>query len=242
MPTPKLCFQEQNHQNLEHSIIFQNTSANVSPQLWNKSSYQILRENHRAIHCAPPLPIPRSWERCLPITLDCPPVQSFHYSTANFRVHASVTFLINGDERPLLMVCFLKCLEASLFRWKQFCRCMINRLGHDFPQTQNIFTNGTLILKIYSACSFADTMFSSGNFGEIFSCFMSFAHMQSTSKSKYAYFYLSHTHKASKSGSVKFQHKSFSYSRGRSERPCLFVFRISGTPYWFWWFSRINTV
>ena len=45
-----------------------------------------------------------------------PPVQSFHNSTANFRVHASVTFLINHDERSLLMVCFLTRLETSPFR------------------------------------------------------------------------------------------------------------------------------
>ena len=87
-------FRNKNHQNPEHSIIFRNTSANVSPHLWNKSNYQILWENRRAIHCAPPILIPRSWEHCLPIMLDCPPVQSFHNSTVNFTVHASVTFLV----------------------------------------------------------------------------------------------------------------------------------------------------
>ena len=167
MPTPKLRFQK-NHQNLEQSIIFRNTSATVSPYLWNKSSYQILWENWRAIHCAPPLTIPCSWEGCLPITLNCPPVQSFHNSSVNFRIHASVTFLLNGDERPLLMVRFLKHLETSPFHWRWFCGCVINRLGHAFPRTWNIFTNGTLILKIYSAYNFADVMFSSGNFVETF--------------------------------------------------------------------------
>ena len=51
----------------------------------------------------------------LPITLDCPPVQSFHNNTANFRVHASVTFLVNSDKRPLLMGCILNHLEMSPF-------------------------------------------------------------------------------------------------------------------------------
>ena len=106
--------------------------------------------------------------------LDCLPVQSFHNSTANFRVHASITFLVNGDERPLLMVCFLKRLETSPCRWRWFCSRTINRLCHAFPRTQNIFTNGALIPKIYSACSFADTMFFSGNFGETLLCFTSF--------------------------------------------------------------------
>ena len=55
------------------------------------------------------------------------------------------------------------------FCWGQFCRCVINRLGHAFPWTQNVFTNGALIPKIYSACSFADAMFSWGSFRETFS-------------------------------------------------------------------------
>ena len=48
---PKNCvFNNKNHQNLEHSTIFRSTSANVSPHLFNKSGYQILRENHKAIY------------------------------------------------------------------------------------------------------------------------------------------------------------------------------------------------
>ena len=91
----KCVFRNKNDQHPEHSIIFRNTSGNISPHLYNNSSYQILWENHRAIlHCAPPLPIPCSWEHCLPIMLDCPPVQSFNNSTENFRVHVSVTFLV----------------------------------------------------------------------------------------------------------------------------------------------------
>ena len=139
MPTPNCLFSNKNPPNPEHSIIFRNTSANVSPHLWNKSSYHILRENPRAIHCAPPLLILRSWERCLPIMLDCPPVQSYRNSTANFRVHRSATFLLNGNKRPLLMVCFLKHLETSPFSWRQFCRCAIKRLGHAFPWTRKHF-------------------------------------------------------------------------------------------------------
>ena len=154
---PRNCvFRNKNHQKPEHSIIFPNTSANVSPHLWNKSSYQILQENQTAIHCAPPLPIPCSWERCLLITLDCPPVQSFHNITMNFRVHASVIFLVNNGERLLLMVYFFKCLERFPFPSRWFCRCVINRLSHAFHHTCNIFTNGALI-PICSAWSFAET-------------------------------------------------------------------------------------
>ena len=194
---PQICvFRNKYHQNPEHSIIFQNTSANVSPHNWNKSGYQILQENHRAIHCAPPLLILRSWERSLPITLiSPPPVQSYHNSTANFQVHTRVTFFVNGDERPLFMVYFLKRLETSPFRWRPFCRCPINRPCHAFPRAQNIFTNGTLIPKIYTACSFVDEMFSSvklfwlrvfrahtEHFWEQISIFLSFAHVQRVQK------------------------------------------------------------
>ena len=100
------------------------------------------------VHCAPPLLIQHSCEHCLQITLNCLPVQSYHNSTANFRVHASVTFLVNGDERPLLMGCFLKHLEMSPFHWRGFRKCTINRLNHTFPQTQNVFTYGALIPSI----------------------------------------------------------------------------------------------
>ena len=91
------------------------------------------------------------------ITLDYPPVQSFHNITVNFRVHARVIFLVNGGERPLLMVCFLKRLETSPFRKRWFCRCAINKLCHAFRCTQNVFTNGTLIPIYLSACSFMET-------------------------------------------------------------------------------------
>ena len=154
----KCVFSNKNHQNLECSIIFRNTSANISPHPWNNSSYQILWQNHRAIlHSAPPLLIPRSWECCLPIMLDYPPVQSFDNNSVNFRVHASVIFLIYGDERQLSMVYFLKLLETSPF-WRWFCRWENNRLSHALPCTQNVFTNGAPIPKIYSACSFTDAM------------------------------------------------------------------------------------
>ena len=141
----------------------------------------------------------------------------------NFKVHSSTIFLVIGDERPLLMLCFFKCLETLLFAGDSFCRCAINRLGHAFPPTQDIFTNAILIPKIYLACSCVDAMFSSRNFGETFlfaSC-------------------LSRTHRALPRANLhisvfractscpkvasKFRHKSFCYSLEKSDRLCLFV-------------------
>ena len=143
------------------------------------------------LHCAPPLPIPCTWECCLPITLDCPPVQSFHNTTVNFRVHAHVTFLVNGGERPLLMVYFLKRLKTSPFCWRWFCSCTINRLRHAFHCTRNISTNGALI-PIYWACSFTDALDKlillcvfharAEHFQEQICIFLSFAHVQRVKK------------------------------------------------------------
>ena len=108
MPTPKLHFQEQKSPKSGTQHIFRNTSSNISSHLWNKSSYQILQESHRAIYTVLlPYPFCAAENTCLPITLDYLPVQSFHNSTANYRVHKSVTFLVYGDKRPLLMVYFL---------------------------------------------------------------------------------------------------------------------------------------
>ena len=121
--------------------------------------------------------------------------------------------------------------------------------------TWNVFINGTPIPTTYSACSFTDAMFSSVNIRETPFCFVPFAHVQSTSESKFAHFCLSHTHTTSKSGFGKFQHKGFGYSRkiGKAVFVCCFFMNerirnfweaicISGTPCWFWWFSGTNTV
>ena len=108
------------------------------------------------------------------IMLDCPPGQSFH-STANFRIHASVTFLISSEERPLLMGCFLEHLEMYFFRRTRFHA--ISRLGCAFPRTRNIFTNGVLIPKIYLAYSFGDAIPSWETLEKLF-YLVSFAHAE----------------------------------------------------------------
>ena len=72
--------------------------------LLNKFSYQILQENHRSVYIVHlPYQFHTSENIVSPSRSTLLPVKSFHNSSANFRVHASVTFLVNGDER-LLMV------------------------------------------------------------------------------------------------------------------------------------------
>ena len=141
----------------------------------------------------------------LPITLDCLPVKSFHNSTANFRVHASVNFL-----KMVLQVCDgfagVRSIDSAMLSL----------------QHEKFLTNGTRIVMIYSACSFMDAMFSLGNFREAFFCFMSFVHAEHFQWQIWIFLSL-HMCTVSESGFGKFWHKSFGYSLEKSERPCLFV-------------------
>ena len=130
---------------------FSGTHQQTCSNIYEFQLLDFMGKNNRAIqHCAPPLPSSL-------IMLGCLPVLSL---TANFRVHARVTFLVCGDERPLLKVCFLKRLKTSLFHWRWFGWCTINRLSHTFPRAQNVSANVGLILELYLACSFADVLFS----------------------------------------------------------------------------------
>ena len=186
--------------------------------------------------------------------LDHQPVQSFHNSTVNFRVHASVTFLVYGDEKPLLMGCFLKRLETSPFHKKWFCMCTVNRLSHAFPHTWDIFTNGALILKIYSACSFANGMFSSGNFeGTSSASCLSRKHKAFLRANLYISVFRACT-TLQKVASVSSSPKvSATLRKNRKGCVCCCFHEwqnqelweatcISGTPFWFSWFSGRNMV
>ena len=112
MPTPKLRFQEQKAPKSGRQYNFQEHTSKHIPTFINKSGCQTLQENHWAFYHTNSAQLRTLF---LLITLDCPLVQSFQNGTANFRVHTSLTFLINGDERPLLMGCFLKRLKRLLF-------------------------------------------------------------------------------------------------------------------------------
>ena len=210
---PKIAFSSIKMTKIQNKVFFRNTSANMSPYLLNNSSHQILRENHTALlHCAPLLLIPRSSKCCLPISLDCLTVQSFHNSTTNFRVHTSVTFLINSDERLLLMVFFLEHLKTSLFHWKQFGRCVISRPSHAFPLTQNILAHSALMLLGLKLRGYS-VLFR--KLWRNFFCFMSLTHAQSTSQNKSACFCLLHMRNVSISGFSKFRYKKLQLLLGK---------------------------
>ena len=113
--------------------------------------------------------------------------------------------------------CFPKRLEMSPFPWRQFCRCTFNSLGHAFPQTQNVFTNGAMIPTIYLACCFADPMFSLEKL--FFAPCLSYI-CRALRRAK-LHISLSHMCTRSKTGFSKFWHKSFGYSLKKSDKPCL---------------------
>ena len=91
-------FWNKNHPHPEHCIIFRNPLANISPHLWHKSGYQILLENHRAIHI---VHLPHWF--CVVVNTVCwscstsHPSNHFTKALQTSRVHVSGTFLINGD-------------------------------------------------------------------------------------------------------------------------------------------------
>ena len=248
---PQNCvFRNKNHQNPEHSIIFWNTSANVSPHLWKKIQLpDFMGKSQGILHCAPPIPILCSWERCLPIMFDCPPVQSFHNTTANFRVHASVTFSSTVAKDHFSWCTFLNIWKHLLFAGDGFGgvrskdSAMFSIVCETFSQMAPWFQS----TRLAASLKLQRNLF----------CFVSFVHAQSTSESKFALF-LSFVHAQRVQKCLgKFWHKCFGYSREKSKRQFLLLLlffkkvriqtfreaiRISGTHYWFSWFSRKNSV
>ena len=120
------------------------------------------------------------------------------------------------------------------------------------PLHMNLFTNGVLILKIYFACSFADAMFSSGNFIKTLSASCLSCARRAFPRANLHISILSTCTMRPKVSSVSSSTNSFGYSQEKS-RGCVGVFTkvkiwnfesicISRTPYWFSWFSRTNTV
>ena len=225
MPTPKLRFQEQkNHQNLEYSIIFRNALVNISQFLRNKFGYQILWGKHRAIY-----------------TMYLP----YWFHTAEKAVCRSCSTVHQSNH-------FTTVLRTSEFmQVSPFSSTVVK--GHfSWYVFLNVWTYLLFAGDVFCGC---DVLFQ--KIQQSYFCFVSFVHVQSTSKSKSAYFCLSCMRNMSNSGFGKFRHKSFGYSLEKSERPCFFssffstnkriqnfweAIRISGTPYWFPWFSETNTI
>ena len=208
---PQNCvFRNKNQQNPEQSIILPNTSVNVSPHLWNKSSYQILWKNQRAIHCAPPWSILYSWERCLPIMLNCP---SVHFTTV-----LRTSEFTQVPPSPLTVMKGHFSWYAFLNIWKHLLSTGDGFAGARSTDSAKWHSDSEDLSGLQlRRC---DVLF--GRLEKLF-LLLVFHTPAEQSESKSAYFYLSHMRKTSKSGFSKFLHKSFSYSQGKSEKPCLFV-------------------
>ena len=128
MPTQKLFSgKKKNHQNPEHSTVFRNTLANISKI--NLVTRFYVKITGQSILCTSLTPFHTAQKAADHAQLPVSPI--FHNSTMNFRVHASVTFLINGDNATQGYA-FLN-ISKPPFPWRWCCRRAINRLGHAFP-------------------------------------------------------------------------------------------------------------
>ena len=188
---PQNCiFRNKNHQNPEHSITFKNTLANVSPHLLNKSGYQILQENHRAIYTVH-LPCQFCTAENAVFRSQSTVSQSIHFTTA-LRTSESTQvspFLSVAIERPFLMACFLKSLQTSPFTGDGLAGVRSKDLAMLSYIRKTFFhkcSPDSAALFGFQLCR-CDVLFTKlwRNF-----CFVSFAHTQSTFKSKSAYFCL----------------------------------------------------
>ena len=124
--------------------------------------------------------------------------QSNHIITANFRVHASVTFLTNGDERPFLMVAFLNVWKRLLFTGDGFSgarsidSAMLFLDFETFLQMAPWFQRSIHLAALWMRCSLWETpekllllcVFHAGteHFRKQICIFLSFAHAQCVQK------------------------------------------------------------
>ena len=97
---------------------------------------------------------------------------------------------LNGDERPLLMVCFLK-------HWRWLCRCTIKtRLR--FPSYTKRFYKWHLDSKNLFGLELPRCDVLSGKLHRNCFCFVFFELVQSTSESKFAYLSFTHVQRIQK--------------------------------------------
>ena len=214
---PQNCFfRNKNHKNPEHSKIFRNTSANVSPYLWNKSSYQILWENHRAIFTVHLLYRFRTAEN---------PVCRSHLTVCQFN---HFTTLLRTSEFTQVSA-FSSTVAKDHFSWCTF----LNVWKHLFAGDgfAGAWSKDSAILSIVHETFsqmvpwFLSTrLTASRKLQRNFFCFMSFAHAQSTSENKSALFSVFHACATrQKVTSVSSGTKRFGYSQGKIEKAVFVV-------------------
>ena len=207
-----------------------------------------MRKSQGNVHCTTPLLIPPSWEAVCQSSLTVCQSNPFTtiLRTSDFM---QVSPFSSTVTRGLFSsYAFLKFGNIS-FSLETFCRCVINRRGHAFPRTQNIFTNGALIPKSYSALSSVALMFSLGNFGATSSALCLSQRCGALLRTN-----LHISVFLSKVASVRSCTKA-SVTLGKNWKSrvcCCFhewqnpelweAMHISGTPHWVLWFLRKNTV
>lgn len=149
----KVHFQEPKSPRSSTSLIFRNTPLPRNIQKSFPPTYLTEKSQDNPAG-ASPSPILYTWECCLLTTLNCPPVWKFSNFTATFRVHTSAIFLVYtlvyDDERFA---------GGSVAGVQSADSNMLSCWDEMFLQMPFWFW-----VMLYSAYSFMDTMFSSGNF------------------------------------------------------------------------------
>ena len=164
MPIMKLHFQEPKSPKSGTWHNFQEgTSANVSLHLWPVPDFMENSQGNPTLCTALTDSTRNEYAVC---RSHSPVRQSNHFTT----VLPTSEFTQESSFLSTVTKChssWYSFLITWMLRWCGMCA--ISRLTHAFPFTQNVFANGALVPKLHSACSFADVMFSLGNFWETFS-------------------------------------------------------------------------
>ena len=181
-----------NHPNLEHSVIFRNTSANVSPHIWNKSGCQILQENHRAIYLTDSV---CSWKR--------------YFCRSRLIVHQPNHFATVLRTSEFTQVSPISSMVTKgHFSWDAFLNVWKYLLlaGDDFAGVRSIhsarlsFEHETFLQMMpwfRRSIQLAASRMQCFLWRNFF-CSVSSVHVQSTSKSRSAYLFFMHAHHVKK--------------------------------------------
>ena len=137
MPTKKLHFQQQKPPKSGTKHNYPEHFRKCILTFMKQSRLPVYRKVTGQSYIVKCLLIPQSWEHCLLIT------HSNHFmrelrSSKFMQVSSFSTTVIKKQNTSHGMLS-LTIGNISFFGWRWFCRCMINRLSHAFPQT-NVFT------------------------------------------------------------------------------------------------------
>ena len=160
---------------------------------------------HGNLHCTPPLPILHSWEAVCQSRKTVRQFNRFTTVLQTLEFMQVSPFSSTVTKGHFSWYAFLKVWKLLLLSKHRFAR--VQSTG-SATRTWNVFTNGALILKMYSACSFTAQMFSLRNFRETSSA-LCHSHMCRALLKANLHICSSRMRNASRSDFHKFWYKSF---------------------------------